>query len=81
MDGERIFTPRELIQFDGESGPMYIAYAGIVYDVSDCPRWRSGLHERLHFPGQDLTGELGDAPHGTEVFSRPCLRRVGRLAS
>jgi predicted heme/steroid binding protein len=79
MDGERVFTARELQRYDGEDGPMYIAYEGVVYDVSDCPRWRTGLHERLHFPGQDLTGELGDAPHGMEVFSRPCLKRVGRL--
>ena len=81
MDQERVFTTRDLRRYDGENGPIYIAYQGIVYDVSDCPRWRTGLHERLHFPGQDLSGEINDAPHGEDVFTRPCVRRVGRLIS
>ncbi len=58
---------------------MYIACQGIVYDVTDCPKWRSGLHEQLHFAAQDLSSELADAPHAEEVFSRPCVRRVGVL--
>jgi predicted heme/steroid binding protein len=81
MDDERLFTLSELRRYDGEDGPMYIACQGIVYDVSDCPRWRSGIHEHLHFPAQDLTSELPDAPHGAEVFRRPCLKKVGRLSS
>jgi len=76
----RLFTERELRRFDGEDGPMYIAYQGVVYEVTDCPRWRKGLHESLHFPGQDLTAELREAPHGDEVFLRTCVRPVGRLA-
>ncbi len=77
---ERTFTEVELRRFDGEGGaPMYIAYGGEVYDVTDCPKWRTGLHEGLHFPGQNLTSELGAAPHAEEVFQRPCVRRVGRL--
>lgn len=77
---ERIFSIDELRRFDGESGPIYIAYQGIVYDVSDCPRWKSGLHEQMHFPAQDLSEEMADAPHSEDVFSRPCIRRVGRLS-
>ena len=78
---ERVFTEREIRRYTGERGwPKYVAYAGVVYDVSDCPKWRSEMHEQLHFPGQDLTSELPDAPHGTEVFSRPCVKQVGRLA-
>jgi predicted heme/steroid binding protein len=70
----------ELRQHDGESGRrMYVAFRGVVYDVTDCPKWRTGMHEQLHFPGQDLTGELPDAPHASEVFQRPCVKRVGRL--
>lgn len=76
---ERVFSMHELRRFDGESGPMYIAYQGYVYDVSDCPRWKSGLHENMHFPAQDLSGEMADAPHGDDVFSRPCVRLVGKL--
>jgi predicted heme/steroid binding protein len=80
IDEEHIFTPQELRRFDGESGRIYIAYQGIVYDLTDCPKWRTGMHEALHFPGQDLTSEIVDAPHHEEVFMRPCVRRVGRLA-
>jgi predicted heme/steroid binding protein len=77
---ERVFTARELQRYNGERGqPVYLAHAGVVYDVSDCPKWRTGLHEQLHFAGFDLTSELPDAPHGQEVFTRPCVRRVGVL--
>jgi len=81
MIEEQLFTARELRKQYGYDNPAFIAYKGIVYDVSDCPRWRSGLHEHLHFPGQDLTGELFDAPHGEEVFTRPGVKRVGKLIS
>jgi predicted heme/steroid binding protein len=81
LEPETVFTTTDLHRFDGESGPMYIAYHGVIYDVSDCPHWKTGLHEQLHFPGQDLTGELHDAPHGEDVFIRPCVRRVGKLLS
>lgn len=79
MSAERVFTEMELRRFDGEDGPMYIAYQGVVYDVSGCPRWRSGLHERLHYPGLDLTAALPEAPHAADVFTRPCVKRVGLL--
>lgn len=80
MSAEREFTEQELRRYTGERGqPMYIACGGVVYDVSDCPKWRTGLHELLHFPGQDLTSELPDAPHTTDVFARPCVKRVGVL--
>ena len=65
---------------DGSPGrPAYVACGGVVYDVSDCPKWRTGFHEQLHFAGQDLTSELPDAPHASEVFDRPCVKRVGIL--
>lgn len=71
----------ELRRADGQRGrPKFVALAGHVYDVTDCPKWRTALHEGLHFPGQDLTGELADAPHGNEVFDRPCVRYVGPLS-
>lgn len=74
-------TLAELRRANGERGaPRYVAYRGVVYDVGECPKWRRGLHEGLHFPGQDLTAELPEAPHGKEVFERPCVRVVGRLA-
>ena len=79
MIDERIFTEQELRRYDGENGPQYIAFNGIIYDITDCPKWRTGMHEGLHFPGQDLTGEISDAPHSDEVFRHPCVKRVGRL--
>ena len=70
----------ELRRNNGERGTRkYIAYRGIVYDVTDCPKWRPEMHEQLHFAGQDLTSELPDAPHQEDVFRRPCVKVVGRL--
>jgi predicted heme/steroid binding protein len=60
---------------------MYVAHAGIVYDVTDCPKWRRGLHENLHWPGQDLTAEMANAPHAAGVFAHPCVKQVGRLVT
>jgi predicted heme/steroid binding protein len=77
---DRLVTLMELKRNTGERGTRkFIAYQGIVYDVTDCPKWRTDLHEQLHFPGQDLTGELLDAPHLEDVFSRPCVKVIGRL--
>lgn len=73
------FTELELRRFDGETGPKYIAYNGKVYDVTNCPKWKGELHENLHYPGIDLTGELDDAPHGSEVFDRQSVKLVGYL--
>lgn len=76
----RLITIMELRHNTGERGTRkFIAFKGIVYDVTDCPKWRLDLHENLHFPGQDLTGEIPEAPHEEEVFSRPCVKIIGRL--
>ena len=75
-----IITFDELRRNNGERNTRkYIAYRGIVYDVTECPKWRPEMHEQLHFPGQDLTTELADAPHKEEVFIHECVRIVGRL--
>jgi predicted heme/steroid binding protein len=77
---DRIVSTSELKRGTGERGARkLIAYKGIVYDVTACPRWRLDMHESLHFPGQDLTGELDEAPHQEDVFARPCVIVVGRL--
>jgi predicted heme/steroid binding protein len=78
---ERSFTVAELGRFDGDRGHRaYVAFRGVVYDVTAMRRWRGGFHEGLHFAGQDLTEFLEQAPHGEEVFSRPGVVRVGRMA-
>ena len=79
---DRIISEAELRRNTGERGTRkFIAYDGIIYDVTDCPKWRLDLHENLHFPGQDLTSELPEAPHKEEVFSRPCVKAIGKFLS
>ena len=52
-------TAQQLRRNNGDRGaPKWIAHQGIVYDVSECGRWRREMHEDLHFPGQDLTSEF-----------------------
>ena len=78
---DRIVTLLELRRNSGERGSRkFIAHRGLVYDVTDCPKWHNEMHERLHFPAQDLTSELPDAPHKEEVFQHECVVIVGRLA-
>lgn len=75
-----LITLQELKRGTGERGTRkLVAYNGIVYDVTDCPKWRLDLHENLHFPGQDLTSELPEAPHKEEVFKHDCVKIVGKL--
>lgn len=77
---DRSVTLAELRLNSGErSNRKWIAYHGVVYDVTDCPRWHKDMHEGLHFPGQDLSTELIDAPHTETVLSRPCIKIVGRI--
>ncbi len=72
----------ELRAHNGENGTrLWIAESGMVYDVTDCPKWRTGMHEQTHFAGLDLSGELPDAPHDRDVLSRPCVTVVGQLDS
>ncbi len=79
---DRIVSILELRRNTGERGTRkFIAYDGIVYDVTDCPKWRDDMHENLHFPGQDLSSELEEAPHAKDVFMRPCIKIVGKLES
>ena len=77
---DKIVSVTELKRSTGEHGTRkFIAHKGIVYDVTDCPKWRMEMHENLHFPGQDLTSELEEAPHEADVFSRPCVIVIGKL--
>lgn len=55
---------------------IWVAYKGIIYDVTESKLWRSGQHYE-HFAGQDLTHELPDAPHTESVFSK--FKIIGKL--
>lgn len=71
-------TIDELKKHDGQNGAKaYIAYKNVVYDVTNSPLWKEGNHQGSHTAGHDLTSELPDAPHSTEVFKR--FKVVGRL--
>ncbi len=59
-----------------EKEEIWIAYKGVIYDVTDSKLWRNGKHYE-HWAGQDLTDELIDAPHDTKVFEK--LQVVGKL--
>ncbi len=68
----------DLRQFDGKEGrPAYIAYKGIIYDVSKNRLWKNGLHVMKHAAGHDLTDFLQDAPHGEDKMQS--LPKVGNL--
>jgi predicted heme/steroid binding protein len=73
-------TLNELSQFDGKNGrPAYIAYNGLIYDVTKSKFWKDGLHLRKHLAGDDLTAVLKTAPHGEEkILSIPY---IGKLIS
>lgn len=55
---------------------IWIAYKGIIYDVTNSKLWKNGTHYE-HWSGQDLTDELKDAPHTEKVFEK--LKVIGEL--
>jgi predicted heme/steroid binding protein/uncharacterized membrane protein len=68
----------DLGQFDGKEGrPAYVAYKGIIYDVTKSRLWKNGLHVMKHAAGNDLTDFLQHAPHGADKIQS--LPQVGKL--
>lgn len=74
----KYFTFEELKQYDGSQKdmPVYFAYKGKVYDVSEHPLFIDGIHFE-HYAGVDLTDYIIDAPHGDEVFEK--LKIIGEI--
>lgn len=71
------FTKSQLALRNGQDKPeVWIAYKGLIYDVTSSRLWSKGLHYE-HWAGQDLTEELLDAPHTEEVFSK--FQIIGKL--
>jgi predicted heme/steroid binding protein len=72
-------SPEQLSHFDGKEGrPAYIAYKGIVYDVSRARLWKNGMHVMKHPAGNDLTSVLKSAPHQDDkILAMP---QVGTLS-
>ena len=65
------FSQEELAGYNGENGqPVYIAYNGKVYDISESKLWRNGSHMKRHNAGRDLTADIQAAPHDQDVLER-----------
>lgn len=73
----KTFTRQQLALRNGQDKPeIWIAYQGLVYDVSSSRLWKKGMHYE-HWAGQDLTKELEDAPHTEKVFDK--FEPIGQL--
>lgn len=71
------YTPSQLALYNGQDREeIWCAYKGLIYDVTKSKLWRNGKHYE-HWAGQDLTPEMGDAPHTEHVFDK--FKIVGRL--
>lgn len=71
------YSKAQLALRNGQDKPaIWVAYKGLIYDVSKSRLWRKGMHYE-HWAGQDLTAELADAPHSNSVFER--FELVGKL--
>jgi predicted heme/steroid binding protein len=67
----REFTLSELSRYDGQDGsPAYVAYKGLVYDVSGSYYFRNGCHWIIHQIGSDLSGETAAAPHDDSLLQK-----------
>ena len=71
------YTRSQLALRNGQDKPeIWVAFKGIIYDVSKSRLWRNGKHYE-HWAGQDLTHELKDAPHTQTVFDK--FEAIGKL--
>ena len=71
------FSKSQLALRNGaEKDEIWIAYEGVIYDVTSSKLWKDGKHYE-HWAGQDLTEELPEAPHDTLVFKK--FKVVGKL--
>jgi predicted heme/steroid binding protein len=74
-----VYTKNQLALRNGQDKPeIWVAYDGIIYDVSASRLWKNGKHYE-HWAGQDLSEELKDAPHTMSVFEK--FKPIGKLAS
>ena len=73
-----LYTRRHLALRNGQDKPeVWIAYRGFIYDVSASRLWKNGKHYE-HWAWQDLTEEMGEAPHTEQVVEK--FLPIGRLA-
>jgi predicted heme/steroid binding protein len=75
---QRKISKDELAQNNGKEGkPAYIAFKGVVYEVSESAFWMEGDHMGAHDAGKDLTEEIELAPHREETLQK--VKQVGVL--
>lgn len=64
------YSRSQLALRNGHDRPeIWVAYRGLIYDMTHSKLWKNGKHYE-HWAGQDLTGELVDAPHSEKVFEK-----------
>lgn len=74
---ELTLTLDELKMYDGTNGSLaYIAYDGVIYDVTNDPNWSSGSHGG-NMAGTDITEKLNNVSHGTSKLNT--LKVVGKI--
>lgn len=67
--GLPVFTSTQLATYNGQNGAKaYVAYKGVVYDVTDNRSWENGTHFGQQ-AGTDLTSAISGSPHGDTVFN------------
>jgi predicted heme/steroid binding protein len=77
-DSLPIFTLSQLALRNGiDRDEIWIAYKGMIYDVSHSRLWSRGQHYE-HWAGQDMTDEIKDAPHSERVLEK--FKIIGNLA-
>ena len=65
------FDEDTLKENNGENGkPVYVAYRGKVYDITDSKLWKTGKHMNRHHAGADLTTDIQAAPHDPGVLEK-----------
>jgi len=73
-----LYTKSQLALRNGQDrDEVWVAYKGLIYDVSDSRLWFTGFHYE-HWAGQDLTEEMADAPHTEKVFEK--YKAIGKLS-
>lgn len=73
----RVFTLEALKMYNGADGmPAYVAVNGVVYDVSNVPAWKNGMHNGVS-AGMDASVAIQKAPHAEKVLAK--LPAIGFL--
>ncbi len=73
----KVYSKTQLALRNGQDREeVWIAYQGIIYDVTESNLWKTGMHYE-HWAGQDLTDELPEAPHTDRVFEK--FEPIGKL--